>query len=152
MANITNGFKSHGEAGKNKTKEYRTWAAVRNRCTNKKSKRYHEWGGRGITVCDRWSSYQNFLEDMGRAPSPTHSIDRKENDKGYSKENCRWATPIEQSNNTRRTVMYEYLGEVRTIRGWCDIYGLRYKLVALRIWKGWTISRAITEKAKHKAK
>lgn len=133
---------NHGEAGKNKTKEYRSWAGVITRCTNIKHKRYAEWGGRGITVCDRWRKYENFLADMGRAPSALHSIDRMENDKGYYKDNCRWATPMEQSNNTRRTVIITYKGVEKPLRAWCDELGLKYRQVGARLFNGWTPERA----------
>lgn len=136
-------MKTHGEAGKNQTKEHRAWRAMVNRCTNTKGKRYPEWGGRGIKVCERWiSSYDNFIADMGRSPSPTHSIDRIENDKGYYKENCRWATPMEQSNNTRRNVMVKYDEEEKPLRTWCGQLNLNYKSIFLRLWSGWTPERA----------
>lgn len=83
------------------TPEYTAWARMWTYCTNKKHPRYKDWGGRGIRVCARWQSYTAFLADMGRRPSPHHSLDRKDNDGDYTPKNCRWATRKQQANNKR---------------------------------------------------
>lgn len=97
--------RSHGlsrDAEGNKTPVYRAWAAMKQRCYNPRCAGYRHYGGRGITVCDRWlQSFANFYEDMGDVPASGYSLDRVDNDKGYSKENCRWATASEQSSNQR---------------------------------------------------
>lgn len=88
--------------GRISTPEYHTWTNMKQRCYNKNTKDYIYYGGRGITVCERWvNSYDNFLEDMGKKPTPKHSIDRTDNDKGYSPENCTWVTFLEQMHNQR---------------------------------------------------
>jgi hypothetical protein len=85
--------------------EYFAYNSMKYRCYNSKSEDYHNYGGRGITVCRRWRlSYTKFLEDMGKRPSPQHSLERIDNDKGYTPKNCKWATAWEQSNNRRSTV------------------------------------------------
>jgi hypothetical protein len=93
--NITHGLK--------KTSEYRIWVGMLNRCRSKKSKCYHNYGGRGITVSESWYKFENFYADMGKHPVGM-SLDREDNDKGYSKENCRWATQMQQSRNTRNNI------------------------------------------------
>lgn len=87
---------------KRKGSEYRTWTGMKDRCYNKNYNQYKDYGGRGITVCDRWiNSYENFLSDMGKKPNENHTLDRINNDKGYCPSNCRWSTRSEQVRNTR---------------------------------------------------
>lgn len=84
------------------TLEHVSWACMQKRCFYKKHKHYKYYGGRGITVCKRWKKFENFLKDMGKKPTPKHSIDRVNNDKGYYPKNCRWATAKEQRANQRK--------------------------------------------------
>jgi hypothetical protein len=86
-----------------RTSEYNSWVGMINRCTNPKHRSFKEYGGRGIKVCKRWRrSFAAFLEDMGPRPTPQHTIDRKNNDGGYTKRNCRWATRSQQNLNRRK--------------------------------------------------
>jgi len=90
--------------GMSKSPEYRSWKAMKNRCYRKSHRSYYRYGGRGITVCDRWrNSFVSFYEDMGQRPFPKAQLDRINNDLGYSSENCEWATNQENSRHTSRT-------------------------------------------------
>lgn len=92
----------HGQATtKGKTVEYRTWQSMINRCTKPNVKAFNHYGGRGITVCERWREFTNFFEDMGRNPSPKHSIERIDVNGNYEPSNCKWATHIDQARNKR---------------------------------------------------
>jgi hypothetical protein len=88
--------------GKSHTRTYGAWQSMKSRCLNPNHKRFNDWGGRGIKICKRWQdSFENFLEDMGEKPTKDHSLERINNDKGYSPDNCKWATKLEQSQNRR---------------------------------------------------
>jgi hypothetical protein len=97
--------------GMSESAEFRIWCHMINRCGSPSDKKFRYYGARGITVCERWLSFENFLADMGARPSVAHSIDRKENDRGYEPNNCRWATPIEQAQNKSNNVFVVLGGE-----------------------------------------
>ncbi len=107
------------QAGESRSIEYRTWASIQTRCFNPRNAGAENYIGRGITMCARWKgSYAAFVADMGRRPSPKHSIDRIDNDKGYEPGNCKWATKAEQSRNRRSVKLSEHdVVDIRTLRG-----------------------------------
>lgn len=116
----------HGHSAGNQTKEYRAWSRMKKRCTNKRYEYYHRYGGRGIKVCDSWkNNFQNFLNDMGCAPSEKHSIDRIDNNGDYSKQNCRWATSLEQSLNRKSNKYYNVFGVNMTSSQIADILSFK---------------------------
>ena len=116
--------------GDSHSPEYEAWAKLKFRCSSSKGE-YSRWSGRGIRVCERWQdSFDNFLADMGRRPSPDHSIDRIDNNSGYEPGNCRWATREEQQNNRSSVVLYEWNGRRLSLAAWSretgiSVYALR---------------------------
>lgn len=135
--------RTHGERSYHPTPEYRTWRAMRARCSNPKLKEYPRYGGRGITVCERWQSYENFLADMGRRPSLQYTIDRIDVNDGYFKENCRWATAQEQSRNRTNNVLIEINGVAKTMSEWAIIHNIKKSTINKRIKRGWTAVDAV---------
>ncbi|MBW1848840.1 MAG: hypothetical protein JRJ27_17250 [Deltaproteobacteria bacterium] len=95
-------IKSITNHGRSNTSEHRAWIDMRQRCLNKNHDRYNDWGGRGIEICERWDSFEKFIEDMGSRPTKKHSLDRINNDGDYELSNCRWATIKQQQNNRRK--------------------------------------------------
>ena len=120
------------------------WNAMLQRCTNVKNKHYHDYGGRGITVCDRWLKFKNFIEDMGPRPERGLTFDRIDNNKGYCKENCRWATWTVQANNKRNNHYLTHDGISLTVSQWSKRLGIERQVIQCRITLGWTTERALT--------
>jgi hypothetical protein len=133
---------THGEGGKNESAEHRTWKAMLSRCFNPNHKAYHRYNGRGITVCERWMKYENFLSDMGRKPN-MHTLERKNNNGNYEPNNCKWATYKEQANNTRVNNLVTHNKITKTIGEWSDQTGIPYKTLWYRLCIGkWETSKA----------
>lgn len=130
-----------------KTKLYHVWESMRLRCYASGNKKYYYYGGRGITVCDEWrNNFIAFQEwSLSHGYQEGLTIDRIDNNQGYSPDNCRWVTRAIQQRNMRRNVVITYQGKTQVLKDWCDELGLRYKTIQNRIVKGWDKVRAITE-------
>lgn len=126
------------------TPEYAVWDRMKSRCYNEKDSLYQYYGARGIKMSDEWrNSFEAFYRDMGKRPSNKHSIERKDNNGPYSVSNCKWATRIEQANNTRNNIVYERNGVKKTLAEWCRELGLDYQATYMRIYKGMTFEEVI---------
>jgi hypothetical protein len=135
---------THGETG---SPEYRTWAEIKQRCYNPKTRYFHLYGGRGIGMCVRWfDSFEEFLSDMGRKPSPKHSVDRINNDGDYEPANCRWATKMEQSHNSRKVRNLTYKGETMCQSAWARRLGISINALRNRLKRGWPPDKVFTPK------
>jgi hypothetical protein len=121
---------------------YGVWKKMKQRCENKTNKDYINYGARGIYVCERWQEFQNFYDDMFPLWSSGLTIDRKNNDQGYSPENCRWATRLEQNRNTRKNFYISYIGKTQCLSAWCEELGLKYHTVKRRFYDGKTTEQA----------
>lgn len=123
---------------------YESWLGMRRRCRREWDDSYRYYGGRGITVCERWSTFSNFLEDMGNRPSKDHSIDRIDSNGNYEPENCRWATRREQGNNRRNNRILEFRGESKTLSEWALQIGISANGLRMRLSR-WTLEKSLTE-------
>ncbi len=132
---------------------YRTHAGMMDRCYKSTCISFKNYGGRGITVCDRWHNLSSFIEDMGERPNG-YSIERIDNDGNYTPENCKWATAKEQANNRRPKKSITYGGVTRTYLAWSLHLGGEGTLVFTRLKRGWSEERAVSTKARdcHKVK
>ncbi len=125
--------------------EHLVWRKMLERCTSSKDASYPNYGGRGITVCDRWRDFAMFIADMGPRPSPKHSIDRIDVNGNYEPGNCRWATKKQQARNTRRTRLITVGDRSMTMAEWSEVSGIPFHAVKCRIQRGWSPYRAVTE-------
>jgi hypothetical protein len=128
--------------GMTKTRTWKTWDSMFQRCENPNSPDYHRYGGRGIHVCERWHLFANFYADMGDRPDGM-SLDRIKVDLGYSPENCRWATESQQQRNRRDAVMVTWRGETKNIHDWSERLGIKMDTLKNRLGAGWPVERAM---------
>jgi hypothetical protein len=112
---------------------FKRWKSMVERCTKPKDKRFHRYGGRGIRICEEWLDFTNFRRDMEPSFQPGLTLDRKNNDGHYCKENCRWATRSEQNRNYSRNVLLTHKGETHCLKEWAEITGINYGTLADRV-------------------
>lgn len=129
--------------------EYETWGGLKQRCYNSKNQGYANYGGRGILICERWlDSFENFLADMGKRPTPKHSIERINNDGHYEPSNCRWATMKEQNRNKRDNKLLTFEGQTMCVSDWAAHLNVPRPRLQSRLYYGWTVERALTQPAR----
>ena len=128
-----------------KDNRYSVYRGMLNRCNNPNCWAFSRYGDKGVKVCDKWlgkNGFTTFCKDMGERPDGC-TLDRIDNDKGYYPENCRWATPKQQANNTCKTKKLTIGSETKTLSEWCDVYGIKKPTVESRLRAGWTCSEAV---------
>lgn len=142
----------HTTHGMKKTRLYRIWSGMKDRCCNPKSKYWDRYGKRGIDVCDDWvQSFENFYWwSIKNGYSEELTIDRTDNDKGYSPDNCRWATYKEQENNRSNNRILEHKGQAHTISEWSNITGIEQRLISQRLYYGWDTEKALRQLPKRR--
>lgn len=138
---INNSNYKHGYSS---TRTYSRWRGMISRCYDSGNTAYRKYGGRGITVCERWRDFRNFLEDMGPCPEGL-TLDRFRNSENYNPSNCRWTTPKEQTKNRRNTRFLVFNGQCKTISEWSEITGISYKSIRSRLNYKWSVKRVLTE-------
>lgn len=137
--------RKHGYTVGKRSKAYYTWTGMKQRCLNKKSPSYALYGGRGISVCDRWvASFENFINDMGNPPLTSYSLDRIDTNGNYNKDNCRWTTQLVQENNRRDNVMLTVDGVTLTLRQWADITGINKGKLEKRFYRMKSFNKIIS--------
>lgn len=132
--------------GKSMSREYKSWIAVKRRCCDPNNGGYARYGARGIKICEKWiNDFPAFYADMGPKPTPKHSIDRIDNEKGYEPGNCRWATMAEQARNKRNTTFLEFNGKRQTLPEWSRELKIHHATLVHRLYDhGWTPEKAFT--------
>ena len=131
---------THGMSG---SRTFRIWNLMIQRCENKNNPAYARYGGRGIKVSPSWHTFTNFLHDMGEGPEGM-TLDRVDNNKGYSKNNCRWATIFTQANNKNNNHRITHNGQQRTLAEWSRVVGIKQETIRRRIKSGWSVEKALT--------
>lgn len=130
-------------AGGRMSPTYQSWTHMKDRCTNPNFNHYHRYGGRGISFDPLWVTFEAFLADMGERPAGT-TLDRRDNDGMYCKDNCQWATRGQQANNRSSNRMVTLGGDTRNLTQWASHYGINRDVVKRREARGWSVKRSLT--------
>jgi hypothetical protein len=139
----------HGGCG---TLTYARWKSMMQRCTNPNADNFKHYGGRGITVCERWQDFASFLTDMGACPDKSMTLDRIKGELGYEPGNCRWATKADQNRNRpRAAVMLTHAGYTLSATEWAARMGMPATTLFARLRLGWTAEQAITQPVKSRS-
>ena len=146
-ADMRRRFTTHGQQPGD---VFRIWSLMKNRCFNPNADQWPRYGGRGITVCRRWESFVAFRDDIGPRPSPKHTLERIDNNRGYFPENCRWATMREQCRNRRSSKNVTAFGQTKTLAEWAETAPVNYSTIQMRLRMGWTPEKALTQPAKYR--
>jgi hypothetical protein len=144
-------FENRGKGGLSRkthgltfSREYRIWNGIKTRCYNEKREKYASYGGRGIVMSEEWrESFETFYKDMGPRPSPEHTVERRDNNAGYCKENCYWATREEQNRNKRSNRYYEYNGVRKIITDWCADWNVNCATVDYHLQQGMSFDEVV---------
>lgn len=138
-------FDSSKTHSMSKSRIYKAWSAMVQRCRNPSASAFKDYGGRGIIVCDRWAdSFDDFLKDMGPRTTSKHTLERVDNEKGYEPNNCRWATRKEQQRNRRGNRILSINGRSQCISAWAEESGLSVMTLQGRLLRGWDAAMAIS--------
>jgi hypothetical protein len=144
---ITHGLTKKGD--KTNRALHGIWCQMRNRCEDPTNPAYKDYGGRGITVCERWQTFIHFFNDMGKRPSIKHSIERQDNNAGYYPDNCYWATMWEQAANRRNNTSITFEGKTQHLSAWAREKGLATNTLSMRIKEyNWPIEKALNTPSK----
>jgi len=132
----------HWQGGKG-TRVHAVWSSMKSRCLNPRSQAYGNYGGRGISVCEKWKNFTGFLADMGEC-APGMTLERKDNNGNYEPSNCYWASRTQQTRNRRCSIHLTFLGRTLHLKEWSDRTGLPYRLLCSRVGRGWSTEKTLT--------
>jgi hypothetical protein len=146
LATLTMSTHRHGHSINGiRSLTHSSWHNMRSRCNNPKASGYQNYGGKGIQVCDRWNTFEDFLVDMGERPGPEYSIERIDLNKNYCPSNCKWATRTEQNRNRSMCIYLTINNKCQTIKEWALEMGIKRQTIERRLKLGWSQYDAVMQ-------